>query len=199
MQLTILALQVPVGGLALYTIIAALMEWDRKSELSADRAALLVTQDPDVIFRTHMKLAGGGMTDQMNVDAFVRQADEYEAHGGVIDGVMKVLNLMGRTHPFPVLRIREVRRWIDSGDYQAILDGEYVMRTSTDQASVYREILESASSYKEGVEDSNDPLMVAVRRMGEGVGAASRSVRDWVRGARDDEDDDPGDPGDGEA
>ena len=194
-RLTILALQVPVGGLALYTIIAALMEWDRKSELSADRAALLVTQDPDVIYRTHMKLAGGGLTDQMSVDAFVRQAEEYEGHGSVIDGVMKVVNLMGRTHPFPVLRIREVRRWVDAGDYQAILDGEYVRRTSSDQTSVYREILASASSYKEGIEDSDDPLMQAVRRMGEGVGAASRSVADWLRSARDDEDAEDDEPG----
>ena len=186
-RLTILALQVPVGGLALYTIIAALMEWDRKSELSADRAGLLVCQDLDVAVRVQMKLAGGGMTDQMNVDAFVRQAEEYEGHGSVIDGMMKVVNLMGRTHPFPVLRTRELNRWVEAGEYQAILGGEYERRTTGERPSVYQEVLRSASAYREDVEISSDPLMVAIRRMGEGIGAAGRNVADWVRRDRDDE------------
>ena len=37
---------IPMGGLSIRMIIAALMEWSRKSELSADRAGLLATQDP---------------------------------------------------------------------------------------------------------------------------------------------------------
>ena len=190
-RLTILALQVPVGGLALYTIIAALMEWDRKSELSADRAGLLVCQDPSAAFRVQMKLAGGGMADQMDVDAFVQQAEEYEGHGNLLDGVMKVVNLLGRTHPFPALRIRELRRWVDSGEYEAALAGGYQRRDEGDEVSVYQEVLRSAASYREGVEDSSDPLMVAFRRMGEGLGTAGRSVKDWVRrGKRDDEDED---------
>jgi hypothetical protein len=51
---------VPLGGLGVRLILAALMEWSRKSELSADRAGLLATQDPSVAFRVHMKLASGG-------------------------------------------------------------------------------------------------------------------------------------------
>jgi len=192
-RLTILALQVPVGGIALYSIIAALMEWDRKSELSADRAGLLVCQDPAVAYRVQMKLAGGGMTDQMDVDAFVRQAEEYEEHGNLLDGVMKVVNLLGRTHPFPVLRIRELRRWVDSGEYDAALEGEYERRDEQDEVSVYQEVLRSAASYREGVEDSNDPLMVAFRRMGEGLGQAGRSVKDWVRRGKREEEDELGD------
>jgi len=189
-RLTILALQVPVGGIALYSIIAALMEWDRKSELSADRAGLLVCQDPSVAYAVQMKLAGGGMTEQMDVDAFVRQADEYEGHGNLLDGVMKVVNLLGRTHPFPALRIRELRRWVDSGEYEAVLGGDYQRRDAEDEASLYQEVLRSAASYREGVEDSSDPLMVAFRRMGEGLGQAGRSVKDWVKRGRTDDGDD---------
>ena len=37
---------IPVGGWALRAIIAGLMEWQRKSELSGDRAGLLCGQDP---------------------------------------------------------------------------------------------------------------------------------------------------------
>src|ERR687886_660892 len=41
------------------TMRAALLAWARRAELSCDRAALLVTQDADVIGRTMMKLSGG--------------------------------------------------------------------------------------------------------------------------------------------
>jgi Zn-dependent protease with chaperone function len=198
-RLMILALQVPVGGAVLLTIITALLEWDRKSELSADRAGLLVAQDPEIAFRVQMKLAGGGMTKQMNLDAFAAQAEEYESYGNVLDSVAKVLNLMGRTHPFPVLRLNELRRWIDAGGYDAIVGGEYEKINEDDRASVYQEIVRSASSYKETLEVSNDPLMVALRRMGEGVSGTTRSVYNWVRGSGEGEgEDDDGDADSGE-
>ena len=50
---------VPGGALGLRVLVAALYEWSRKAELSADRAGLLATQDPAVAFRVHMKLASG--------------------------------------------------------------------------------------------------------------------------------------------
>ena len=194
-RLLILAMQVPVGGAVLLAIITALLEWDRKSELSADRAGLLVAQDPDVVYRVQMKLAGGGMASQMNPDAFMTQAEEYEGYGNVIDSVAKVLNLMGQTHPFPVLRLNELRKWVDAGAYDTMLGGDYEKINEDDKASVYQEILRSASSYKETVETSRDPLMVALRRMGEEINDTTRSVVDWVRGTRsgEGEDDEDGD------
>ncbi len=197
-RLMILALQVPVGGAVLLTIITALLEWDRKSELSADRAGLLVAQDPEVAYRVQMKLAGGGMAQHMDLDAFTAQAEEYEAYGTVVDSVAKVLNLMGRTHPFPVLRLNELRRWIDAGEYETIIGGEYEKQTEDDTASVYQEVLRSASSYRETVEISTDPLMVALRRMGEGIGDTTRSVFDWVRGSGDEGGDEEEVGGDGD-
>ena len=50
---------IPMGGLGVRAIMAALMEWSRKAELSADRAGLLATQDPPTAFRVHMQLASG--------------------------------------------------------------------------------------------------------------------------------------------
>ena len=50
----------PVGAIALRAIIAAMLEWWRKAELSADRAGLLAGQDPAASLRLLMKLAGGG-------------------------------------------------------------------------------------------------------------------------------------------
>ncbi len=80
--LTNLALRVawiPLGNIAIMTIVTALREWFRKSELSADRAGLLVGQDLKASMRGLMKLAGGNHLHEMNVDAFLEQAEEYEA------------------------------------------------------------------------------------------------------------------------
>ncbi len=49
---------IPLGGWALRAIVAALLEWQRKSELSGDRVGLLCGQDFDAAIRVEMKLAG---------------------------------------------------------------------------------------------------------------------------------------------
>src|SRR5690606_26744125 len=50
----------PVVGLAARAVLIALLEWSRKSELSADRAGLLSLQNPEAALKAFMKLAGGG-------------------------------------------------------------------------------------------------------------------------------------------
>ena len=187
LRMTTLALAVPLGGAALYAITSALMEWDRKSELSADRAGLLAVQNPELAMRVKMKMAGGGATEQMDVDAFVEQAEEYRASGGVFDGVVKLLNLLGRTHPFPVLRLAELKRWVESGDYDAILSGDYARRDDASKPSVLRELKASSDSYRDGFDSSPDPLFGFVRNMGQGIASGMRSARDGIlrRDSRD--------------
>ncbi|MEL6341006.1 MAG: M48 family metallopeptidase, partial [Myxococcota bacterium] len=93
---------VPGGLYAALAIRLALLEWSRKAEYSSDRAGLLVSQDLEVSHRVDMKLAGGRHADQMSVDEFEKQAQEYEAGGDLLDGVLKLMLVMNRTHPFPV-------------------------------------------------------------------------------------------------
>ena len=76
----------------------------RKSELSSDRAGLLAVQNPQRVMATMLKMAGGGEDDEMNLDEFIIQAEEYRESGDVADQVFKVLNLMGQSHPFYVLQ-----------------------------------------------------------------------------------------------
>jgi Zn-dependent protease with chaperone function len=192
LRLSIVAFSIPVGGMALYAITTALLEWDRKSELSADRAGLLVCQDVDVAMRVDMKLAGGGNTDQMNVDEFLLQAEEYRAGGTVVDSVLKLFRLLARTHPFPVLRLAELKKWTDAGEYDRILGGDYALREEDDGISVYDEVVESGSTYAEDVAGSPDPLFRLMRDIGTGLGAAATTVsgaagnaaegaRSWLR------------------
>ncbi len=170
MRLTIPMLIIPVTGAALVAIRTALLEWDRKSELSADRAGMLVVQDPALAMRVMMKMAGGGKTDQMNVDAFVEQADEYRSGGGVFDSVIKVINLLGRRHPFPVLRLAEMKAWVDSGDYGRIVGGDYPARGADDEVSVIDELKAAGTQYGDDFDKSPDPLMGFVRSVGDSLG-----------------------------
>lgn len=118
----------PIVGLAARAVLVGLLEWYRKSELSSDRAGLLACQDPQIALATSMKLAGGGRADENDLNEFLAQADEYRESGDVADSVFKVLNLLGTTHPFHTLRAAELRDWVESGDYDRILRGEYQRR-----------------------------------------------------------------------
>ena len=194
MRMTLLALSVPLGGAALYAISTALLEWDRKSELSADRAGLLVVQKPELAMRVQMKLAGGGQTEQMDMSEFLEQAREYEEGGSVLDGVVKLLNLLGRTHPFPVLRLAELQRWIDSGAYEAVLAGDYPRRDGEADASIYEELKTASSSYEEDLGRSRDPLAELVKGLGRSLQAAGDSVTSVFTRRRSDEEDEEAEP-----
>ncbi|CAM5674745.1 hypothetical protein SFUMM280S_01872 [Streptomyces fumanus] len=57
-------------------------------------------QDPQASMRGLMKIAGGNHLHEMNVDAFLAEAEEYEAGGDLRDSVLKILNVLPRSHPF---------------------------------------------------------------------------------------------------
>ena len=182
---------IPGGGLGLRALIAALREWQRKAELSGDRAGLLATQDEDAGLRLHMKMAGGAHLDQIDAEAFLAQAAEYESSGDLRDGVLKLLNTEKTTHPFAVVRAAELRRWIDSGEYRRIVDGDYPHRGDDHTASFSDSAREAARSYKKRIDESTDPLVTTVRNLGASVGTAADSIVEWfarrARAARDDE------------
>jgi Zn-dependent protease with chaperone function len=117
-----------LAGIVLLPIQLALLEWYRKSELSSDRAGLLASQDSTAAMRVFLKLAGGGAMKDMDLNAFMEQAREYEAMGGPVDAIYKILNTLGMTHPFHTLRAAELERWISEGSYDRILKDEYTHR-----------------------------------------------------------------------
>lgn len=156
----------PIVGLAARAVLVALLEWSRKSELSCDRAGLLAVQNSETVMGTMLKMAGGGSNEETSLQEFIVQAEEYREGGDVADQVFKILNLIGSTHPFYVLRVSELRTWIEGGDYDRILRGEYPRRGDTDPA--YQEDLrEAANAYAQGAKDFLDTMTAAARKMGE--------------------------------
>jgi Zn-dependent protease with chaperone function len=158
LQLSGVLYAIPLGGLGVRAIMAALMEWARKAELSADRAGLLATQDPAVAFRVHMKLASGGHLDDLDHTAFFAQGSEYLNADDLRDSVLKLLLVEARSHPFAVVRAAELKRWVDGGAYTAILGGVYPRRTTDDDAKVTEAAKEAADSYSEAFRQSQDVL-----------------------------------------
>jgi Zn-dependent protease with chaperone function len=170
----------PGGAFGLRGVIAALREWQRKAELSGDRAGLLAAQDFDPALRTQMKLAGGAHLDEIDVDAFLEQAADYEGAGDLRDGVLKLLNTERATHPFAVVRAAELKRWSESADYPAILAGDYPRRGDDHTASFSESAKEAAGAYRKRIEESSDPLVGAVRNIGSTLGTAADNLVDWL-------------------
>ncbi|OEV02970.1 M48 family metallopeptidase [Streptomyces nanshensis] len=183
--LTNLALKVawiPLGNMAIMAIVTALREWFRKSELSADRAGLLVGQDLQASLRGLMKLAGGNHLHEMNVDSFLAQAEEYESGGDIRDSVLKIMNVLPRSHPFTAVRAAELKKWSETRDYQRIMDGHYDKRENDKQTSVSESFKESAGHYTESFKNSKDPLMGLVRDIAGGAGDLGGKLRDTFTG-----------------
>ncbi|MCB5178190.1 M48 family metallopeptidase [Streptomyces antimicrobicus] len=161
---------IPLGNVAIMAIVTALREWFRKSELSADRAGLLVGQDVQASMRGLMKIAGGNHLHEMNVDAFLAQADEYEKSGDLRDSVLKILNVLPRSHPFTTVRAAELKKWSQSRDFQRIMDGHYPRREDDKDTSVTDSFRQSAAHYADAVRTSKDPLFKLVGDIAGGAG-----------------------------
>ena len=171
LQLSGVLTAIPMGGLGVRAIVAALYEWSRKAELSADRAGLIATQDPATAFRVHMKLASGGHLDDLDATSFFAQGQEYD-DADLRDSVLKLLLIENRTHPFAVVRATELRRWVDSGDYTRILGGDYPRRDTDAEAKVSEAAAEAARSYSEQFRQTQDAVGKLVHDAAGWVGSA---------------------------
>lgn len=175
MMLNISLTAVPVSDLLVLPIIAALKEWDRKSELSADRAGLLALQKEEPCYSVLMRMAGADNPSELNMNDFFIQADEYENSRKLLDGIHKVLNTIWTSHPFPVIRLTELRNWIAAGEYSKIIGGDY-KRRGHNKNTMSEDIKESFEFYKNETGKEADPVLKAVKNIGEGIGKFGNDI-----------------------
>jgi Zn-dependent protease with chaperone function len=181
---TALAILVGLSGstrlpLPLAPVRTVLMEWGRATELSADRAAAVVTRDPLVVCRTLMALAGGAMVDELDLDVFMRQGMDYKEKGSGLERLTRLTLDLGVTHPMPVKRTHELMAWVRSGEFDRIVgSGEYPRRG--DPVDARADGGEAVSFYAERIRD-------AFRDAGESVSSAGQQLAGWLR--RDGSDD----------
>ncbi|MFT7599807.1 MAG: Zn-dependent protease with chaperone function [Acidimicrobiales bacterium] len=162
---------VPLVSQAMLPITLALQEWSRKAEVSCDRAGLLAVQDLDASFGVLATMAGGvrGRAGELDLDAFKAQSDEHMDVEG-LTAFYKFMGTIGRTHPYPVVRVAELRKWVDSGAYETIVGGDYAKVGDdhpyrADAATAGRNFSETASQVFEDTEQYvNKALLGVVER-----------------------------------
>ena len=125
-----------LGNIVSNGLIVAFYEWRRKAELSADRAALLVMENPRTVMTTMMKISGGSnrFIDECSLEEFIKQSENYRnLDEDGLNQVYKALMYAGvngmLSHPFPVERIHYLQEWTNSSEYRDIRKGEYARVT----------------------------------------------------------------------
>ena len=133
-----------LAGLPLLAIQLALLEWFRAAELSCDRAAALVTRDPNAVCRALMTMSAGEAAEDLNLDAFIAQAMDYDIGGSGLERLTKLMQDLQLTHPMPVRRVRLLLDWVHEGGYDRMVRGEYLR---VGQESTLREEADAATEY----------------------------------------------------
>ena len=114
-----------IAATAFSVATPVLLKWYRASEYSADRAAAVALAGPAGIQGGLMKLMTGstGFESELDIEEICRQADKLDSY---LDESTwkKILGLSQRmflTHPWTIVRIRELHRWETEGGLDAVL------------------------------------------------------------------------------
>jgi Zn-dependent protease with chaperone function len=166
-------------GLPWRAVRAVLLEWRRATELSCDRAATLAVRDPRIVCRTLMVTAGGLPSTRLDLDAFMAQAMEYESWDDPHDRVRRFFYEIGATHSYAVRRVSEVMKWVQEGEYDRIIRGEY--RRRDDERDVREEAGDAVEFYAERFRSLFDEVGENVSKLGGQLGDMSQQVSDWIR------------------
>jgi len=113
-----------VAGIATAQIRNALMNWYRKSELTADRAAVAYLRGAEPMQRALFHLMGAPkwMPTEISFTAFLQQATEFdELAENKWDRFLARGLESGFTHPAPVLRMKELNEWVETSAFRDLL------------------------------------------------------------------------------
>jgi Zn-dependent protease with chaperone function len=160
-----------LAGLPLLAVEMALLEWFRGAELSCDRAAALVTRDPQAVCRALMVLSAGEAAADLSLDAFVAQAMDYDEAGSGFDKLTRLMQDLRLTHPMPVRRVRRLLDWVREGEYDRIVGGDYIRRG--DEPPLGDEASAAQDFYASRVSD-------AIAQAGSSVSEVGRQLGDWL-------------------
>ncbi len=119
-----------LGDVAAMGLLLAYEEWYRQSEITADRAGLLVAQSLDLSVDANIALTAGPnrLRHEQDRSAFMDQARAYQ-DTTMLDELGKIMIFLTRTgtytHPMPVHRTQQLERWVQNGAFDRILSGDY--------------------------------------------------------------------------
>jgi hypothetical protein len=133
-----------------------------------------------------MGMTGGACADELNLDAFERQAMEYTEGGAGIDRLQRMLSDLNLTHGMPVKRVHELMAWVRTGSFDRIVGGEYPRRDEAPRAAT-AEAADAAAHY-------SDVFKAAFKEAGEHVSSAGQQLSEWLRKQQDGGSGDGGSP-----
>lgn len=168
-----------MAGLPLLAVKLALLEWYRAAELSCDRAATLVNRSPMTTCQTLMVIAGGAASRKLSLDAFVRQAQEYEEWEPGWEKMARFGQTLFETHDYPVKRVSELMKWVRSGDYDRIMSGDY--RKRGEPVNPRDEASDATEYYAERFRTLFRDFGEGVSKTGEKVSGAADKLSEWLR------------------
>jgi Zn-dependent protease with chaperone function len=121
----------------------ALFDWERKSELSSDRAGLLCVQSQSAANRSFMKLGAGSpkLYDSMDEKEFLKQIRSFEdaTDYSFINKTYTALISAHMTHPFLIMRAKQLDNWVQSGDFSKVTGINHIDVQDDSQTAVRAE------------------------------------------------------------
>ena len=115
-----------IAGNIISTIDSALelafYHWDRCSEFSADRVAVICCGSADPVIETMMRLAGGTthIDSEINKDLFIAQATDYQQsmEKDIVNKGLEFLLTKNDSHPLLAVRAYEAQKFANSAEFR---------------------------------------------------------------------------------
>ena len=129
-------------------LVNAFMFWDRCSELSADRAAVLCDGNPENTVDALLMIEG---YEDINKEEFVKQAFDLRdfVNDSKSNKSIEQMVVQGESHPRLATRVYECYQWSESQAFKDILAGTY-------EASTYEQVQEEVISGEVSLEESKN-------------------------------------------
>ncbi len=112
------------------TLYRAFFAWFRAAEYSADRAAVLILDDPEPLAQCLSRLAGvpNRLEEEFDLGLFIGQVSTHEDESTWWTQIVTLGMDAFLTHPEPAKRVGEIMRWANSEDFKTIRGGRYLTK-----------------------------------------------------------------------
>lgn len=114
------------GQVVLAPILLAIKYWQRRSELSADRASAVYMGESETPSRALLRICGGpaNLTKDINLREYAEQALAYDSlvANSKWNKLLQNMAIMNTDHPFAAVRIREILSWAASPQFVKLKD-----------------------------------------------------------------------------
>ena len=74
--------------------------------------------------RTMMQLAGGTYASKVDYEQFLEQGRDFQKNYDekALDRFWADILTVNMSHPFPVWRVSEILKWVESGQYKSLME-----------------------------------------------------------------------------